>query len=144
MHTVFYASGFLYSLKTQQILLLQSERKDIESLWSTLGGESKEGEGSQTAFQRIINDVLNIKLKMKDIYPIYDYFHDLLEKTNYVFYAEVRRTLNFKPLKENSLSWVTFDQTVKLPFTGHTKQDLIVGERVINLKQRISQGIQFS
>lgn len=138
---VFYASGFLYSLKTQQILLLQSG-KDLKPLWSTMGGESKEGEESQTTFQRVINELINIHLAMKHIYPVYDYFHDGLNKFNYVFYAEVGRTLNFPPLKESALSWVTFDQTIKLSFTNHTKQDVIVGERVINLKQRISQGLQ--
>lgn len=142
MHKSFYASGFLYSLKTHQILLLQSQPKDdIVSLWSTLGGESKEGEEAQAAFQRIVYELLHVNLKIKHIYPIYDYFHDTLEKTNYVFYAEVKNPQEFSSFKENAFSWVAFKETLKLLFSAHTKQDVIVGERVINAKWRLAQGL---
>lgn len=140
MHKSFYASGFLYSLKTHQILLLQSEKKDdISSLWSTLGGESKEGEEAQTTFQRIIYKLLDINLKGKHIYPVYDYFHDILNKVNYVFYAEIGETRIFNALKVGILSWFTFNETLKLSFTTRTKQDIVVGERVINAKWREDQ-----
>lgn len=139
----FYASGFLYSLKTHQILLLQSEQKDdtIPS-YSLLGGESFEGEEAQTTFQRTINKLLNLNLKTKDIYPIYDYYHETQGKINYVFYAEVKRTPVFKSIRENTLSWVTFSETLKFLFSDHTKQDVIVGERVINLKRRLALNLQ--
>lgn len=131
MQTSFYASGFLYSIKTHQILLIQSEKT-----WSTLGGESNEGEEAQAAFQRIINKLLDLNLKAKNIYPVYDYFHDERDKFNYVFYAEVKNAREFNRLKENTFSWVAFNETSKLPFTAHSKQDVIVGERVINAKWR--------
>lgn len=134
----FYASGFLYNLKTQQILLLQSPKTDeADSCWSMLGGEGREGEDAQSTFQRIIHELLDVNLKMKNIYPIYDYFHETLDKINYVFYAEVGRALNFNAFKESALSWVTFEQTIKLLFSTRTKQDLVVGERVIRLKERV-------
>lgn len=137
MHKSFYASGFLYSLKTHKILLLQSPKKDdLASLWSMLGGESNEGEEAQDAFQRIVHELLDVNLKVKHIYPIYDYFHDTLDKTNYVFYAEVKNPQVFKSIKESSFSWVSFSETVKLLLSAHTKQDVIVGERVINAKWR--------
>lgn len=137
VQTSFYASGFLYSLKTHQILLLQPRQKDdVSALWSTLGGESKEGEEAQVTFQRIISKLLNINLKAKHIYPVYDYFHSTHNKLNYVFYAEVGKTKNFTDSKSGSLSWFTFSETVKLPFTTQTKQDVVVGERVINAKWR--------
>lgn len=142
MHKSFYASGFLYSLKTHQILLLESQKKDdIASLWSTIGGESKEGEDGPEAFRRIVQRLLNINLKIKNIYPVYDYFHDSLDKINYVFYAEVKSPKIFNSLK-NNFSWVSFTETLKLLFSAHTKQDVIVGERVINLKWRQSQDLQ--
>ncbi len=90
MQTSFYASGFLYSIKTHQILLLKPQQKDsTDLLWSTLGGESSEGEEAEVAFQRIISELLDLNLKTKDIHPVYDYFHDGRDKTNYVFYGEV-------------------------------------------------------
>ena len=135
MQTPFYASGFLYSLKTHKILLLQSP-------WSLLGGEGKEGEDAQETFQRIVSELLEVNLKMKQIYPIYDYFHDTLDKINYVFYAEVKNPRILKSLTENAFSWVSFSETVKLLFSPHTKQDVIVGQRVIDAKWRDSQAVE--
>ncbi|MBI2334272.1 hypothetical protein HYU96_00545 [Candidatus Daviesbacteria bacterium] len=135
MQTSFYASGFLYSLKTHRILLVQNDL-----LWSTLGGEAGAGEEAQTAFARIINQLLNLNLKTKDIYPVYDYFHDERDKNNFVFYAEVKNSKEFGSLKNNTFSWVAFNETSKLPFTAHSKQDVIVGERVINAKWRANGG----
>ena len=132
MQTPFYASGFLYSLKTHKILLLQSP-------WSLLGGEGKEGEDAQETFQRIVSELLEVNLKMKQIYPIYDYLHDVRDKVNYVFYAEVKSKQPFE-----GLSWVTFAETVKLLFSANSKQDVLVGERVINLKSRQDQNIQYT
>lgn len=142
MQTSFYASGFLYSLKTHKILLLQSEQEDgINPLWSTIGGES-EAEDAQIAFQRIINKLLNLELKTKNIHPVYDYFHDEKDKTNYVFYAEVKNPQDFNSPGGNSFSWVAFNEVSKLLFTAHAKQDVIVGERVINAKWREDEAIR--
>lgn len=137
MQTSYYTSGFLYSPKTHRILLLQStQENDVSSFWSLLGGESKDGEEAQVTFQRIISKMLNINLKAKHIYPIYDYFHNARNKINYVFYAEVGNQKAFNASKKGTLSWVSFRETMKLPFTSQTKQDLVVGERVINAKWR--------
>ena len=124
--------------------MLQLEPKDdISSAWSTLGGESKEGEEAQVTFQRIIQEMLNVNVKMKNIYPIYDYFHDTLDKVNYVFYAEVKNPQIFNSLKESAFSWLAFNQTFKLLFSAHTKQDVIVGERVINAKWRENEAKKY-
>lgn len=137
MQTSFYASGFLYELKTHQILLLKSQQKDdSDFLWSTIGGESGEGEETAVAFQRIINELLDLNIKTKDIHPVYDYFHDGQDKINFVFYAEVKNPREFDRLKKDACSWVDFHEISKLPFTAHSKQDVIVGERVINAKWR--------
>lgn len=141
--TSFYASGFLYNPKTNQILLLQSSTEDdVSPFWSILGGESREGEDAQITFQRIVHELLNVDIKMKHIYPVYDYFHEKLDKINYVFYAEVKNPRILKPIKKRIFSWMNFSETSKLPFSARTKQDVIVGERVINLKKRLDQGLQ--
>ena len=140
MQTSFLASGFLYNLKTRQILLLQStEKDDISFSWSTLRGESKEGEDTQITFQRIVRELLNLELKEKHIYPVYDYFYSTLNKINYVFYAEVKNPPAFISANGNTFSWVSFSEIVKLPFSANSKQDIVVGERVINLKRRQDQ-----
>lgn len=123
--------------------MIQSQSSDDikASSYSLLGGDSKEGEDAQTAFQRIVHKLLNIDLKTKHIYPIYDYFHDTLDKINYVFYAEVKSPKVLNSLKEKTFSWIAFHETIKLLFSAHTKQDIIVGERVINAKWRLAQGL---
>ncbi len=136
MQTSFYVSGFLYSPKTNQILLVQSKSGTNQSLWSTIGGEGKGKEEAAAAFQRITNLLLNINLRPKDIYPIYDYFHNVRNKPNYVFYAEVKSTKKFNDLDIGTPAWITFGEVSKLPFTAQTKQDIIVGERVIKAKLR--------
>lgn len=101
-----------------------------------MGGESQQGEEAQATFQRIVSNLFNINLKPKNIYPIYDYFHSIRNKPNFVFYAEVGNTKKFKTSKTGLPSWFTFSETLKLPFNPQTKQDLVVGQRVIDAKWR--------
>lgn len=137
VHKSFYASGFLYSLKSHKILLLKTQKKDnSDFVWSTLGGVDDEEEEPKTAFARIINGQLGINLKAKSIYPIYDYLHTAKDKMNYVFYAEVKSSKEFSSLQEGSFEWISFHEISKLQFSLHCKQDVIVGERVINAKWR--------
>ncbi len=142
MQTSFYASGFLYSLKTHQILLIKSqENTDSPSQWSTLGGEGQDGEQAHMTFQRVVNRLLNLNLKPKDIHAIYDYNHPVLEKINYVFYAVVKNSPKFSSFKNTDFSWVGLGDISKLSFRGSSKQDVIVGERVINLQWRTDANI---
>ncbi len=136
INTSFYTSGFLYSLKTHQILLVQSEKT-----WSILGGEGNNGEEAQIAFARIVSEKLNINLKAKDIYPVYDYFQETRNTTNYVFYAQVKNSKVIGSQNEDDFTWVSFSEVSKLPFKGRAKQDVIVLERVINAKWRDDEAI---
>ena len=142
MHKPFYASGFLYNLKTHQILLLQPVQDSLPN-WSMIKTESKEGEEAPTTFKRMILEALNLNLQPKNIFPIYDYVEDS-DKENFVFYAEVKKNPPLNYLAKTTLSWVKFSDTLKLLFTARTKQDLIVGERVINANWRISQDLYTS
>lgn len=98
------------------------------------GGECSEGEDAGEAFLKIINESLNLNLKNKDVYPVYDYFHSKLDKTNYVFYAQTGKKLG--------ANWLTFAQTAKLIPQIDIKKDLIIAQRVIELKQRVDQNLQ--
>lgn len=137
VQTPFSASGFLYSLKHNKILLLQSEpEEDKPCLYSMLGGEGIEGEEAQVSFQRIVNKLLNLNLKPKDIHPVYDYCPNTSNKPNFVFYADIKNPKKVSGLKEGTFSWLKFSETIKLKFNTQTKQDMIIGERVINAKLR--------
>jgi len=137
VHKAFYASGFLYHQDSQQILLHQSDSKNKSSdLWGMIGGASRQGETVQKTFQRIIHEWLNIKLDPNKIFPVYDYFHKTLHKTHHVFYAEIGKHHSLPKFSKNTLSWFTFKQTTKLPFSLETKQDVIVSQRVIMAQER--------
>ena len=137
MHKAFYASGFLYHQDTQQILLHQpNSDKTSSAKWGMIGGSSRQGENVQKAFQRIILEWLNIKIDPKKIFPVYDYFHKTLHKTNCVLYAEIKKNDALLKSSKGTLSWFTFKQTTKLPFSLETKQDVIVSQRVIMAQER--------
>ena len=140
MHKAFYASGFLYHLRTQQILLYQPHPKNnIPSTWSMMSGSGHKKEDARKAFQRIIYKLLRIKINPKRTYPVYDCFHDALQATRYVLYAEVGSVKNFRSSKKGTLSWFTFKQTTKLSFSDETKQDIIVSERVVKAQARSNE-----
>lgn len=106
------------------------------------GGPSSRKKDPAAAFQQIIYNKLKLKLEKECIYPIYDYFHDVLHKTHYVYYAKVKKMQDYT-FGKDTLSWFTFKQTLKLSFTQQTKQDIIVAQRVIEAAQRITAHTQY-
>lgn len=137
VHKPFYASGFLYHLRTQQILLQQSRLGDTSlPTWSMFGGTSHDGEDAQSAFQRIMQEQVNLHLMTKHLFPVYDYFYSALNQIHFVFYAEVQKLHTFPQLSTDVFSWFTFKQTTKLAFTVQAKQDIIISERVIKAQAR--------
>jgi len=132
----YYTSGFIYSPKTNQILLLKDKKENGDLLWTTFTGNPCKEEDTILAFQKFISKLLGVNIKAKDIYSVYDYFVDEKNIHHYVFYAEVSSPRKLKHLKDECFCWVSFEETPKLKFQGRTKQDIIVGQRVINAKWR--------
>ena len=143
MHKDFYASGFLFHLPTQQILLQQQKNaKNASPTWSLFVTKSKAKEDEKTAFRRIIHKTLKVKLSLKDIEPIYVYFDEGMDRNNSLLYGKVGRVKNFPSKKGISFSWFTFKQVLKLPVDEQTKHDIVVGQRVVASKARKLQGLQ--
>ena len=128
-----YHSGFLYHPDSQKILLRQilSEPKPT---WSLLGGA--EGE----PFGKTVASSLGLKIKDSAIQPIYDYFSKGKKIT--IFYAEVNKLKEFPPQKTHSFGWFTVKEISKLSLSAQTKQDIIVGFRVIGSSVRRAAGEQ--
>ena len=143
MHKPFYVSGFLYHLRTQQVLLHQPNlNNNSSSFWTMPGGTGNEKEeDAQKAFQRIIYQLLNLRLDEKYIHPVYDYFNNNLNADHYVFYAKVKSMNNLSLPDNGTLSWFSFKQITKLPLSEQTKQDIIVSQRVIQAQARSDSGI---
>lgn len=137
MHKVFYASGFLYHSGSQQILLQQNNSK-----WSMLGSQSRASETSVENFRRIVRAFLKLDLPAKSIREVYNYHHPVLKQEHYVSYAEIKKIIKFPPSKETTFAWFTLKDTAKLPLSVQTKQDIIVGQRVINSQIRKDAGEQ--
>lgn len=137
MHKPFYASGFLYHVATQQILLHQANISNNPlSFWKMFGDFSHKDEDAHTAFQRILFEQLHIKLPTTHLLPVYDYDLNTRNTIHYVFYAEVPK-LSVFPLGDRGVfSWFTFKQTTKLIFSDQAKQDVMVSERVVNAQAR--------
>jgi ADP-ribose pyrophosphatase YjhB (NUDIX family) len=142
MHKDFYASGFLYYPRTQQILLQQENTADLEPTWSLFGGDSSNGESSAEAFKRIIHSALRLDLKLNTICEIYSYFHEEKHKDSVVHYAKVRKMEKFAGNKNITYAWFTFKEIQKLRIPDKVKQDIIVGQRVIDSAIRRSLGQQ--
>ncbi len=99
------------------------------------GDANTKTEEAVLTFQRVIFNTLHVKLPIKSIFPVYDYFHTLHNKTHYIFYAEVPKMQKYTS-KKDTVSWFTFKQITKLPFTKQTKQDIVVAHRVIDAQER--------
>lgn len=101
-----------------------------------------EEENAAVIFQRLISNTLHLSLSIKRIYPVYDYFHSVYQKTHYVFYAQVARMQTYASAKD-TVSWFTFKQTTKLHFSEQTKQDIVVSQRVILAANRERMHTQY-
>lgn len=140
MHKKFYASGFLYHPKTEQILLQQ--HRSSSSVWSLFGGKNNNAEEPIEAFRKATSKELKIKIKTLAIHPVYDYLSKKLNSRCYVFYAQVNSIdKKIRVRKGYKMEWFTFKQTYKLPVEEQTRQDIMVAKRVIDLATRDKAGL---
>lgn len=101
-------------------------------MWTLL--ESADGENfSKTASKR-----LKLKLSARTIHPVYDYVAK--GKKHYIVYAEVKTQKNFPATKNFCFAWFDPKEVSKLPLSAQTKQDIIVGHRVIDSLVRQNTG----
>ncbi len=128
-----YASGFLYHPPTQQILLQQPSP---DTIWSLIGGIYKEDETPEKAFQRITKSILKVHLSLASIHPVYSYVRDDMKRKQCIIYAEIQDQLKATSKKGILFTWFNRKQILKLPLDPQTKQDIIVGHRVIDAKTR--------
>lgn len=142
VHKTFYASGFLYHPESAQILLQQTKSSDDEPSWALLEikGQGQETKGEN--FRRLVRTLLKLNLSFGQIHLIYDYYHAGLGKKYYVSYAEVDKLRNFPPAGKTVFAWFTQKEILKLHTSKLTKQDIIVGQRVINATVRKKAGEQ--
>jgi len=142
VHKTFYASGFLYHSDSAKILLQQTKTSDSEALWALLECEGKGSEAKGENFKQLVQKLLKTKLSPKQVHVIYDYYHPGLGKKYYVSYAEIDTFKEFPPVGKTIFAWFTQKEISKLKISKLTKQDIIVGQRVINSQIRRDAGEQ--
>lgn len=113
----FHFGGFLYHPDSQQILL-QQKIDGEQQVWT------------------LLEDLR--QFHPKEVLPIYDYV--VKGKKHVVSYVEVNKLRDFPPTKTSAFKWFTLKEISKLPLSGQTKQDIIVGRRVIDSQIRKDAG----
>lgn len=140
MHKGFYASGFLYHPRTQRILLQQKNYIDKSSKWCLIGLECQKDVKAEESFRKAIEKILHLKIKPSSVKYIYDYFHEETNKNHYVSYAKVGKLEKFQPSNGSTFAWFSFKEISKLDLSEQTRQDITVGQRVINASIRKNLG----
>ncbi|HEX8966006.1 MAG TPA: hypothetical protein VF820_06265 [Patescibacteria group bacterium] len=137
MHKRFYASGFIYHLPSQLILLQQPQ--SIDAPWVLFEKEYEETKQPEDIFQNVISKSLNIKVK--NIHKIYSYTEGNLKNYS-LFYATVNKLEDFPPKNGYIFRWFTFKEILKIRTTDQTKHNIVVGQRVIESTERKERGEQ--
>lgn len=142
MHKDFYASGFIYHPKSQQILLQQQVSASNNKEWTLLGKKKAKNATGEETFKELFFEAINLKIKLANIKVIYSYFSKELNMDDNVYYAEVSKLYKTSVSKNTIFSWFTFKQIQKLNISEQTKQNIIIGQRVIDSSIRKSLGLR--
>ena len=136
MHKKFYASGFIYHLPSQRILLQQSQ--STNSPWVLFGIEHTESEQPEEVFKNTLHKLL--KVEITSIHPIYSYLNETAKSSHTLLYATTESLQEFPPKDGFTFRWFSFKEVLKIPASEQTKHDIVVGQRVIEAAGRKSRG----
>ena len=142
MNKGFYASGFLYHPRSQQILLQQKNPADENSFWSLFGEKAIKDKTGEETFRDIFYEELSIKLKLHNINSVYTYSSKEKGTNHNIYYAKVQRLHKSSSSTKTRFAWFNFKQVQKLNLSEQTKRDIIVGQRVIDSSIRKGQGLR--
>lgn len=139
MHNDFYASGFIYHLPSQQILLQQRHPSTTTAFpWGLFENELPADMQPETVFKNTLQHLLGITVDA--IYPIYSYFNEETKKNYSLLYATIEKLQEFPQKEEISFRWFPFKDVLKLQAEAQIKHDIVVGQRVIEAARRKANG----
>lgn len=141
MDKTFYISGFLYHPDTQQILLQRKVSETSDSSWSLLSCTAPNAKESKQSFRNTVQQLLNIDLPESDIHQVYNYEESEQGDNNAVAYGVVTEQIDYPKNKGNEFAWFTQKEITKLKLPFQTKQDITVGQRVIDSSIRRDAGV---
>lgn len=137
MHKKLYASGFLYHLPSEQILLQQNtSSQNLSSPWLLFEKSYKEGELPEMVFKDMIADLLQISLDV--VSPVYSYDDEHIQRN--IVYSEIKDLLDFPPKNGFIFNWFSFKKVRGLQIMEQTRHDIVVSQRVIEAETRKRNG----
>jgi hypothetical protein len=139
MHKTFYASGFLFHLPSQQILLRQYQSKStITSPWVLFEKEHAENKTPNEVFEKEVLKHLDVDID--SVVQIYAYNSNDNTKSYTLFYASVKKLEDYPPKNGHAFRWFSFKEVLKIKAAEQTKHDIVVGQRVIESVKRKKAG----
>ena len=123
----FFAGGFLYNPKTQEVLLHKRDDKtDINpNKWAFFGGLSEGDETPVQTFIREMYEELSIKFSKNEVIHLCDYENMERNTHRYSFYAVSDKKKEEMELGEGAdFAWIPLDNVFKLDATQKTLDDL--------------------
>lgn len=129
MHKSFYASGFLYHLPSNQILLRKLTKGD-KDVFLLFRRRSFKNYDPQTVFLREVETRLETSISSSSINTVYDYIHSSLGE-HYIFYVELKGKVPASYQVNNLSGWFPLAKLSKYPMSEQTRHDIVIGERVI-------------
>lgn len=131
MHKTFYASGFLYHLPSQQILLQKINSNNLAT-FDLFSGRNQANESSMDVFARVLMQIIGLEIKPKLIKPVYDYYSHELSADHFILYVDIKSKPIFSQESVSSrCEWINIKQLTKIKIPAQSRHDIIIGQRVI-------------
>ncbi len=149
VHKTLYASGFLFHIPSQQILLQQKQSISpvTTTSWVLFEKQYSKDKKPEDVFKGVLSKILN--LDVNSLNKIYSYNINPA-KIYSLFYATIDELKEFAPSQGYIFRWFSFKEVLKIRANEQTKHDIVVGQRVIdalerdndaNLQKRIEEAI---
>lgn len=127
MSDKFYAGGFFYNPKKNEILLHKRDgnTKINPHKWTFFGGSSENNEKPLQTFIREIEEELGVKLFGEEVVPLCDYLNEQENMWRHVFYAISEKQKSEMVLGEGAdFDWVSLDKVFEYDLSEKTIRDL--------------------
>lgn len=135
----FYAGGFLYNPRSKKVLLHKRDdaTKNNPNSWAFFGGLGKRGETPEESLQREIYEELKLRVPIRIIHSLYDYFNEDYNTHRYVFYiSPISLKSKLKLTEGEDYAWIGLSDAFKKNLSKRTRQDLIFFSREMSARVR--------
>lgn len=130
---MFYAGGFLYNSKTNEVLLQlrDNKTKNNPKSWAFFGGLAEENETPEETFKREVLEELNISIdKVK---YLRDYFNPDFNTHRYVYFVQLEEKPNLQLNEGEKAEWFRIDKAFKIKLSKRTKEDLLYFKKQVSI-----------